>query len=312
MDLASILLALTVARAATPSPVVTTCLNAAPGLKERLLEQVSLYGSKRWRIGLAVVSCRKESLLFGYNAATALSPASNQKLLVTACALAHWDDAFARCLDSLLDRNPTRKHRHAFNPAKAESLGMNLHPEFAGYRHLVLANRESDNMEAEWMLQLLAREKRCPPQTLIGMFLDSQSAPRGGLRVWDGCGLSRRNRVSPLTIARLLGRVNDSPHAEIFRSTLAKPGQPGTLIHRNLEVGSRVSGKTGFIRDVFALSGYLSAEEDTFAFSFILNGCGSGARAYTFFNALLNSLYAWDYDIQAGHLTPGDSGSLQN
>jgi len=306
------LLAALLSSAPVPAPQVTGNPALAPGLSRRMLEQISLHGSRHWRTGLAVVSCRKDSLLFGYNATTALSPASNQKLLVTACALANWNDTTARRLDSLLDLSPTRKHRIASSPVRADSYGLNAHPEFPGYRHLVLANRESDNMEAQWMLDILSRDQGCAPQTLVGAFLDSCGVPHGGLRVADGCGLARSNRVSPLTLARLLHRIHSSPCSDIFWSTLARPCQPGTLVHRNLNVGDRLAGKTGFIRNVFALSGYLSAEDDTFAFSFILNGCGSGSRAYSLFNGLLDALYGWDSDLQAGRLAPSDTGSGQN
>ena len=86
----------------------------------------------------------------------------------------------------------------------------------------------------------------------------------------------------------------ESKWRDLFISTLAVPGRPGTLIKRNLDVGPHVAAKTGYIRGVFSLSGYLFGQTDTFAFSFIVNGCGSGTRAYELFNSVLNTVYGWD------------------
>jgi D-alanyl-D-alanine carboxypeptidase len=91
------------------------------------------------------------------------------------------------------------------------------------------------------------------------------------------------------------------------------PGRPGTLVKRNLDVGHHLAAKTGYIRGVFSLSGFLFGQTDTFAFSFIVNGCGSGTRAYELFNSLLNTIYSWDAGealaLPAG--MPGKAG-LQN
>lgn len=263
-------------------------------LKSALDAEVRAHGSKHWRTGIAVYSCSRDSLLYGLNARRALSPASCQKLLVTACALEHWDSSLVRALDARLDSSNLRVHLRRANRKFADSLGLNDRPDFHGYRHLVLANRESDNAEAEWMLRLLSRSQKVAAWKLLGSFLDDRKITRPGLRVWDASGLSRRNRVATSTLARLLVTVYQSKWRDLFISTLAVPGRPGTLVKRNLDVGPHVAAKTGYIRGVFSLSGYLFGQTDTFAFSFIVNGCGSGTRAYELFNSLLNTVYGWD------------------
>ncbi len=263
-------------------------------LKSALDAQVTTYGSTRWRTGLAIYSCSRDSLLYGFRERTAHVPASCQKLLVTACALEHWDSSLVRTLDARLDSADLRAHIRRANRTHIDSLGLDARPDFPGYRHLVLANRESNNSEAEWMLQALSRSTKVPAWKLMSSFLDERKVARPGLHVWDACGLSRRNRVAPVTLARLLVTVYQSERRDVFISTLAVPGRPGTLIRRNLDVGPRLAAKTGYIRDVFSLSGYLFGSTDTFAFSFIVNGCGSGTRAYELFNSLLNTVYSWD------------------
>jgi D-alanyl-D-alanine carboxypeptidase len=285
---------------------------ARPALAPVLKEQVTAHANRHWQVGIAIASCRGDSLLFGWNEATPLKPASNQKLLITTLALDRWDDSLARELDCRLAATPTRKHLIPVNRIRAESLGLSSHPEIPGYCHLVLANRESDNDEAEWMLDILCRRLKQTPYQLITEHLDRWNVPRRGLRVWDACGLGRRNRASPLTLATLLAREHARPNAGVFTSTLACPRAAGTLIHRDLDVGDRLRAKTGYIRDVFALSGYLAGTSDTFAFSFILNGCGSGTLAYQFFNVLLNAVEGWDAGAGAGCVSAPASVSGQN
>ncbi|MBN2464324.1 D-alanyl-D-alanine carboxypeptidase [candidate division WOR-3 bacterium] len=293
----------TQAQARTPSFDLKTALDA----------QVRTHGSTRWRTGIAVYSCSRNSLLYGRNANRSLRPASCQKLLVTACALENWDSSLVRTLDARLDSSNLRAHIHRVNRRFVDSLGLNARPDFPGYRHLVLANRESDNFEAEWMLHAMSRSRKIAAWKLMSRFLDERKVTRPGLRVWDACGLSHRNRVAPVTLAKLLVTVYESEWRDLFISTLAVPGRPGTLVKRNLDVGPHLAAKTGYIRGVFSLSGFLFGQTDTFAFSFIVNGCGSGTRAYGLFNSLLNTIYGWDAG-EAVALPAGVSGkaSLQN
>ncbi|MCX6843303.1 MAG: D-alanyl-D-alanine carboxypeptidase [candidate division WOR-3 bacterium] len=263
-------------------------------LKPGLDAQVRTYGSAGWRTGIAIYSCSRDSLLYDLGAYLPLSPASNQKLLVTACALEHWDSSFVRVLDARLDSTDLRAHLHRANRKFVDSLGLNARPDFPGYRHLVLADRESDNSEAEWMLEILSRDHATDASRLISSFLDERGVNHPSLRIWDGCGLSHRNRTTAGTLAGLLVTVYESKWRDLFISTLAVPGRPGTLIRRNLDVGPHVAAKTGYINGVFSLSGFLFGQTDTFAFSFIVNGCGSGTRAYELFNSLLNTVYNWD------------------
>lgn len=279
---------------ATEAPARPVVAQHRFDLASGLDAQVRTYGSTRWRTGIAVYSCSRDSLLYGTGANLPLTPASNQKLFVTACALEHWDSSLVRILDARLDSTNLRAHLHRANRKFVDSLGLNDRPDFPGYRHLVLANRESDNSEAEWMLHTLSGRHGVAAPRLISSFLDERGISRPALRVWDACGLSHRNRTTAGTLARLLVTVYESKWRDIFISTLAVPGRPGTLIKRNLDVGPHVAAKTGFIRDVFSLSGFLFGQADTFAFSFIVNGCGSGTRAYELFNALLNTVYSWD------------------
>jgi D-alanyl-D-alanine carboxypeptidase/D-alanyl-D-alanine-endopeptidase (penicillin-binding protein 4) len=65
-----------------------------------------------------------------------------------------------------------------------------------------------------------------------------------------------------------------SPHAQVYRDSLAIAGQNGTLQSRfqNTAVVGRLWGKTGTLRDAVSLSGYLDPPNyDPIVFSILVN-----------------------------------------
>ena len=83
-----------------------------------------------------------------------------------------------------------------------------------------------------------------------------------GLVMDNGSGLSRSERISPMTLARLLEWVQGSRHAADLAATLPSAGVDGTL--RNRLKNGPATGvarlKTGTLRNVTALAGYLVDE----------------------------------------------------
>jgi D-alanyl-D-alanine carboxypeptidase/D-alanyl-D-alanine-endopeptidase (penicillin-binding protein 4) len=104
----------------------------------------------------------------------------------------------------------------------------------------------------------------------------SASEPAGGdqkawgvIRLADGSGLSRRNRLTADATVRLLHAMAVGPlRSEWFRM-LATAGEPGTMRLRlaRTQAEGRVHAKTGTLRDVRAMAGTVP---------------GSGARDYHF------------------------------
>jgi D-alanyl-D-alanine carboxypeptidase/D-alanyl-D-alanine-endopeptidase (penicillin-binding protein 4) len=89
----------------------------------------------------------------------------------------------------------------------------------------------------------------------------------------DGSGLSRGNRVSVRLISDLLAAMHRHPYADAFRAALAEPGGEGTLRSRMKELQGQVFAKTGYIRGVRALSGYVHTRDGRWlCFSIIFNG----------------------------------------
>ncbi len=105
--------------------------------------------------------------------------------------------------------------------------------------------------------------------------LDSLKVPRRGAVFNDGSGLSRRNRVCAATQVDLLRAINNRSYGDEFRSTLAIAAVDGTIRGRmhNSPAAGNVHAKTGTLRNVSALSGYVTTlDGEQWCFSVISNG----------------------------------------
>jgi len=100
----------------------------------------------------------------------------------------------------------------------------------------------------------------------------------------DQCGLSRKNAVSPLAMARLLARIVRDPDLNVF-PLLPAPGE-GTLktrFKRTLPVGTRLRAKTGSLDGVSALVGVLVPPDgDSLAFALFFQGHAGPATPIRF------------------------------
>jgi D-alanyl-D-alanine carboxypeptidase/D-alanyl-D-alanine-endopeptidase (penicillin-binding protein 4) len=256
---------------------------------------VAALADTAWRVAVAVREADRDTWVYLFNPDTALAPASNLKVLVTAAALTRWNGRLVARLDSLLAASKKPLHRRLLRDSLlVDSLEMADRPDLPGYRFLALANRQSDNDVANWLLGALARDRALPAEAALVTALSGLGVPTAGLRAVDGCGLSRDNRASPRTLATTLARTRLSARGPAFVASLAEPGYAGTLYRRRFIYPSALRAKTGYISGVFALSGFVEGPRTTYAFSFLVNGCSSGTLAYRLFDALLADLYLWD------------------
>ena len=110
-------------------------------------------------------------------------------------------------------------------------------------------------------------------------WLAEAGIPAAGCVFDDGSGLSKKNRLTVFTLARVLARM-DRLYGARFRETLAVAGDPrGTLRRRmrNTAAEGRIRAKTGYVAGASALSGY--AETDSghrLAFAILMNGFRRG------------------------------------
>jgi D-alanyl-D-alanine carboxypeptidase/D-alanyl-D-alanine-endopeptidase (penicillin-binding protein 4) len=108
-----------------------------------------------------------------------------------------------------------------------------------------------------------------------------------GVEVNDGSGLSTRNRLSPVTLARLLALATSpaNPHLHSLVSGLPVAGFTGTLHGRYGKPGSKpgaglVRAKTGSLTGVNTLAGVAyTADGRLLSFAFMANGVGNADKA---------------------------------
>ncbi|AFY77587.1 D-alanyl-D-alanine carboxypeptidase, serine-type, PBP4 family [Pleurocapsa sp. PCC 7327] len=122
-------------------------------------------------------------------------------------------------------------------------------------------NRESNNLFAEVLLQILGSESH----DKMGLEVVKEKLTELGVNpesyvLADGSGLSRHNLVSPEAIAQTLRLMAQTPEAKTYQDSLAVAGVSGTLQERfkNTLVAENLQGKTGTLSGNSALSGYLT------------------------------------------------------
>jgi len=155
-----------------------------------------------------------------------------------------------------------------------------MHKEASAPMHslLSLANTESHNFTAEVLLRQGASSWDLGEATRQATFwLLQQGLPMQGVRLADGSGLDRANRLTSRFLAALLLRMDQHPYSRDYLASMAVTGQRGTL--RNLYVGTPLQGKfygkTGTISGVRAISGVLVTAEGPRYVSAISNGASS-------------------------------------
>jgi serine-type D-Ala-D-Ala carboxypeptidase/endopeptidase (penicillin-binding protein 4) len=146
-------------------------------------------------------------------------------------------------------------------------------------------NRNSNNLYAEAIARTTgmqlgsggAAEEACSTirRHLIGKGLTHDTL----FLLREGSGLGRKNLVSTYGMTDLLSRATEHSWFPIFESSLATPGQPGTL--KSFKPIQGLKAKTGSLSGIRAYAGYFTdASGNRIAFSIIINHYldGSGIR----------------------------------
>ena len=169
----------------------------------------------------------------------------------------------------------------------------------------------SDNLASEVLLRELGRAKFGEGTTPAGIAaLKAQLADSGhalsGVVVADGSGLDRADRVSCDLLADTL--VDDGPEGVVARG-LPVAGRSGTLVDRFVATAAegRVRAKTGSLRGVFGLAGWVDPAEpgngEALAFAFLANDV-SGARGAALTQAVAEILAAHPQAPPLADLSP--------
>ena len=139
----------------------------------------------------------------------------------------------------------------------------------------------SDNFAAEMLLKIMGAQAQPPGTSANGaVVVREELMTRGvdteGLVMINGSGLFDGNRVAPWHLTQtLVAAYRDPAIRAEYVAHLAVGGSDGTLRSRlrDLPRPRMVRAKTGTLRDVIALSGYVLGEPGrSVAFSFLANG----------------------------------------
>ena len=136
-------------------------------------------------------------------------------------------------------------------------------------------NQHSDNFTAEMLLKQLGTAEGLPGTTARGAAavtaeMTKAGIPTAGVRIVDGSGLSRLDRLTAhALVATLQAGLANPDIAGAFASSLAVAGQSGTLSNRLVPLRGAIRGKTGTTDLSCSLSGLVRR---TIAFAVIENG----------------------------------------
>jgi D-alanyl-D-alanine carboxypeptidase/D-alanyl-D-alanine-endopeptidase (penicillin-binding protein 4) len=158
-----------------------------------------------------------------------------------------------------------------------------LHEEASASMHnlLSLANTESHNFTAEVLLrQASGSWDLAEVRRRATLWLGEQGLPLQGLRLADGSGLDRGNRLTSRLLAALLLRMDHHPYGRHYLASMAVAGERGTLrrFYGGTPLQGRFLGKTGTISGVRSISGVLQTANGPRYVSAISNGAGDPNR----------------------------------
>jgi serine-type D-Ala-D-Ala carboxypeptidase/endopeptidase (penicillin-binding protein 4) len=167
-----------------------------------------------------------------------------------------------------VDRTKILKNTPQIQPNEVEITSLQS-PSLAEL--LIKVNSDSNNLVAETLLEILAKETQQDKLEVLQNTLTELGIDPAGYNLNDASGLSRQNLISPKTFIEILRLLHDN---KIYHQSLSVAGTNGTLKKRFL--GSEIKGflyaKTGTLIGTSALSGYLEIPEyEPIVFSIILN-----------------------------------------
>ncbi len=134
----------------------------------------------------------------------------------------------------------------------------------------------SDNHYAEQLLRTLGGDAIGEADDRNGIeaelqFLRSRSIPVPGIHLYDGSGLAEANRISALTLARILSDAELRDGGAELYPLLPAGGRDGTLKYYHF-TSARVRAKTGHLSDADSLAGYVDTKRHgRLAFAFMIN-----------------------------------------
>ncbi|MCX7946086.1 MAG: D-alanyl-D-alanine carboxypeptidase/D-alanyl-D-alanine-endopeptidase [Hydrogenophilus sp.] len=189
--------------------------------------------------------------------------------------------------------DPTLPHQ----PAPSLTLARSESPTLAELLHPL--NKWSNNVLARQLLALIGREKEpdAPDHVAAGArallhLLRTHALDDGHTRIENGAGLSRHERLTARTLARLLQHISRQTYAPDFIASLPLLGEEGTLRRRFRDhpLRGELRLKSGTLADVRALAGYAYPPERPPLLFILLIDHPNAPRAADHLGAILDHL----------------------
>jgi D-alanyl-D-alanine carboxypeptidase/D-alanyl-D-alanine-endopeptidase (penicillin-binding protein 4) len=163
---------------------------------------------------------------------------------------------------------------------------------------LVEINKESNNVKARQLLLSMGAKQFGAPGTTqkgagaVGQFLESRGLRFSNLKIENGSGLSRMERISTREMGEMLVDAYNSPYRDELMRSMAVLGVDGTVKSRLKNLAGRGKFKTGTLRDVRALAGYLTAANgQTYVVALLHNDASIRATAKEAHDDLVEWVY---------------------
>src|SRR5690606_25205705 len=144
-------------------------------------------------------------------------------------------------------------------------------------------NQKSINLYGEAFLKTIALRQGKDTETaaaaayMTDFWVNKLGIPKGSMRIYDGSGLSPENRVTTLTMARILSFIKKEPWFDQY--------------YKSIPVYNGMKMKSGTIGGVLGYAGYQKNKDADLVFSLLINnyeGSSTAMRQQMF--TLLNAL----------------------
>ncbi|PIE45598.1 MAG: D-alanyl-D-alanine carboxypeptidase/D-alanyl-D-alanine-endopeptidase [Gammaproteobacteria bacterium] len=161
-------------------------------------------------------------------------------------------------------------------------------------------NKWSNNLMTRQLFLTIGAEITQPPSTLeksravVMEKLKQLGIDATGAYIDNGSGLSRRTRFSAQQLGKFLQAMHHSDLASDFKRSLSIAGVDGTLRRRmkNTPLSGSVIGKTGTLRQVKSVAGYLtSAQGKEYVYVMLFNGPNARSGG-----PLMDNILQWIYN----------------
>ncbi len=159
-------------------------------------------------------------------------------------------------------------------------------------------NKNSHNIFAELIFKSLGYRKyrlgsySNAERVTVSVFKKAR-IPIDGFKQYDGCGLSPSNHITPQQIGMVLAYANKQPYGNDYYESLSIAGIDGSLRRSRLgDLHYDLRGKTGGIKGVRSLSGYITTQKgNKYVFCFVANNVKNRYAVQDMENNLLRYIH---------------------